>query len=128
MINDWKNWEAPFEDLIAQNPVTLRNVYCGAAYGKGWHPVVAELTAKIEAYNQGKSDEDIIECHQIKEKFGGLRYYTGPGTEEVDQWIREAEQKAHNMCEFCGVSPVRGTKTGWFKRLCETHAVEWESR
>lgn len=127
-MNRMKDWEANTQDLYDKFPVTMRNVYCSARYGKGWHPVIMELTAKIEAYNADKSGDDVIECHQIKEKFGGLRYYVSWGSEEVERWITEAERKTRDMCEFCGAVPVRATKSGWVKRLCEPHAVEWEAR
>ena len=60
---------------------------------------------------------------QVKEKFGTLRFYYYGG----DDYCRGLESMAESMsavtCETCGnVGKLRGT--GWYKTLCETHALE----
>ena len=66
---------------------------------------------------------------QIKEKFGGLRYYVSLG--DVDDRTREAawaliadaEAESLRICEECGapgtVGPVRTTGFGWVLTLCD---------
>src|SRR5262245_30694041 len=46
--------------------------------GAGWHPLVRELEAKLL-----EMDQSYI-LDQIKEKFGGLRYYATNSTTKVD--------------------------------------------
>lgn len=63
--------------------------------------------------------------HQIKEKFGGLRFYYGldevgsdPGVADL---IERAEQIAARICELCR-APGRSRGGGWIKTLCDVHA------
>lgn len=39
---------------------------------------------------------------QVKEKYGGLRYYTSGHDEAVEAFISLAEYEAHRTCEDCG--------------------------
>lgn len=83
--------------------------------GNGWVPLVLELHEKLVAINPG------YEIDQIKEKFGGLRYYVGPVGEEARKLIDEAEEKSFTICEVCGEPGVpRGG--GWIKTLCNEHS------
>lgn len=69
---------------------------CGYHIGAGWAPVVeATLTALIKT----GWDKDL---HQVKQKFCGLRIYTGPLTDEQQALIRVAENACAAMCEQCG--------------------------
>ena len=73
-----------------------------------------------------KLSEDIVkvcpECEacQVKEKFGGLRFYTDNGNEEVWNLVREAEEKSFTICEICGKEGKLYTE-GWYKTKCEEH-------
>jgi hypothetical protein len=60
---------------------------------------------------------------QVKEKFGGLRFYADNVTPEMDYYIRFAEAQASNTCEVCG---DRGSSHGggWIRTLCGKHEQE----
>jgi hypothetical protein len=60
---------------------------------------------------------------QIKEKFGGLRFYIGEGTDEMFDRISQAESQSLKTCMKCG-KPGKPTDTGWILVLCEEHAGE----
>ena len=68
-----------------------------------------------------------IEVHQIKEKFGGLRFYYEGGDGEVSGMVRMAECWAAYTCEVCG---ERGTRRagGWIRTLCDKHEAEHQQR
>lgn len=68
-----------------------------------------------------------IEVHQIKEKFGGLRFYYEGGDEHVSGMVRMAECWAAYTCEVCG---ERGTRRsgGWIRTLCDKHEAEHQQR
>jgi len=60
---------------------------------------------------------------QVKEKFGGLRFYIGPviqdKADEVYDAISEAESESFKTCEYCGTKENVTTKgPGWIKTLC----------
>ncbi|MGQ0623162.1 MAG: hypothetical protein ACT4PP_00665 [Sporichthyaceae bacterium] len=87
---------------------------------RGWAPLIAELEAKLRDLSPDYT------IGQVKEKFGGLRYYADAG--DVDEVtgkqfrgvIREAEARSYEICERCGAPgglSRRGTY-GWVKTLC----------
>lgn len=57
---------------------------------------------------------------QIKEKFGGLRFYCDGGDEFTEGLIQMAEMMADCTCEVCG-KPGSTRGGGWIKTLCDEH-------
>lgn len=56
---------------------------------------------------------------QVKEKFGGLRFYMEGSTDEIDKIIRKAESKCWETCEICGTEEDVALRTGgWMRTLC----------
>ena len=82
----------------------------GLAVGDGWYNIIDELSEKLEALG--------CVAVQVKEKFGGLRFYLGNYPEGAHELITEAEEKSYKTCERCGKpgSPKGG---GWVKTLCD---------
>jgi hypothetical protein len=64
-----------------------------------------------------------IKVEQIKEKFGGLRFYYQGGDKEIDGMVSMAETWAGHSCEVCG---NKGTRRdgGWIRTLCDVHEAE----
>jgi hypothetical protein len=56
---------------------------------------------------------------QIKEKFGGLRYYIGGEKTDVEILISEAEALAYQTCEECGRPGVLREEFSWIVTLCD---------
>lgn len=63
---------------------------------------------------------------QVKEKFGGLRFYVQGAIDEHYHYISFAESMSYHICEVCGAPGNRWTD-GWHKTLCDIHA-EMEGR
>lgn len=62
---------------------------------------------------------------QVKEKFGGLRFYVHGGNDAVHQEIEWAEGLSYHVCEVCGtMQDVSVWNLGWVRTLCRAHAVE----
>lgn len=59
-----------------------------------------------------------IEATQVKEKFGGLRFYTNYEDDYVRGLISMAESMSYKTCEACG-SPGKSNDEGWISTLCE---------
>jgi len=79
----------------------------------GWLPLVKELISKLIALGWDK------QLSQVKEKWGGLRFYINSGSDEVHALILEYENKSGHICEMCGEPGKTGkTNTGWIKTLC----------
>lgn len=90
---------------------------CGAGCGMGWIPLIDTLIQELIAAGWDK------DCAQIKEKFGGLRFYIGAGSDEIHDIISKYEKLSYKTCEACG-NPGKSTSSGWIKTLCEEHAKE----
>jgi hypothetical protein len=84
------------------------------AVGNGWYGIIKELIEKSIAAGWDK------QICQVKEKFGGLRFYINSAPDEVHKLIREAENKSLEICEVCG-NPGKQRNDGWIKTLCEEH-------
>lgn len=71
--------------------------------GDGWFKIVKELSEKIDALNA----PDLV-VHQVKEKFGGLRFYFHTSDaakyDEIEQLVSRAEAESIKTCENCGKS------------------------
>lgn len=68
-----------------------------------------------------------INVVQIKEKFGGLRFYYDGGDDQIQGMVTMAELWAHRTCEKCG---NRGEQRegGWIRTLCDVHEAEYQKR
>ena len=62
---------------------------------------------------------------QVKEKFGGLRFYYNGGDDYVRGLVTMAESWADKTCEKCG---NLGTHRhgGWIRTLCDAHEAEYQ--
>lgn len=96
---------------------------------KGWHPLLEDLLAKLREI-PGWNDDLIM---QVKEKFGGLRFYwaapddweTSGFYERVTTLVNEAEKRSYKICEVCGTEEnVKLRSYGWIVTQCTTHALE----
>lgn len=87
-------------------------------HGDGWIPLVDRLDRQIS---------EIVPDYkigQVKEKFGGLRYYIGAVPSEVFDrvyaLITAAEEESFSICESCGTTEnVTTGGKGWVKTYCD---------
>ena len=89
----------------------LDQVECGADCGDGWVPLLEKLIGDLNALNEPYTIE------QIKEKFGGLRFYYTGLTQEGSDLVSRAERDSFKICEVCG-DPGELRAKGWWKTLC----------
>ena len=82
----------------------------------GWFDILMDLSVKLEAM-EGIAD---IHVTQVKEKFGGLRFYINSGTAKMFDAIDEAEGRSYETCETCG-KPGEIRRSGWLTVLCDEH-------
>jgi len=83
----------------------------------GWYDLIYTLCASIIQYCSF-TNSPIPIASQVKEKFGGLRFYVGSATEEIFDLIIKAENKSYKTCEVCG-EPGKTRGKAWVKTLCE---------
>lgn len=93
------------------NENELRDILEGSI-GRGWHPIVIKLCDQLVEAGWDR------QLHQVKEKFGGLRFYIGKSNEKIQALIEEAENKCDKTCEECGAEGKLMNTGGWDKTLC----------
>jgi hypothetical protein len=74
---------------------------------------------------KAKLDEETLKVPvavQVKEKFGGLRFYVQAATKEHYNYISFAESMSYRTCESCGADGKTYTD-GWHRTLCDIHAA-----
>lgn len=101
----------------------------GFEVGDGWEPIIREASKKLEAIIVAMPEEKRKDYYafQVKQKFGGLRFYLSTGTEEMYKVTGEVEAKSMKLCEECG-EPGAIAGTTWLTCYCPKHREEWEER
>jgi hypothetical protein len=90
----------------------------------GWYPLLLELDEQLAALSEA------YVIHQVKEKFGGLRFYPDLNSfAEEDQakameLIREAELKAAKTCELCSKPAKLVARNFNYRTLCSNCALD----
>lgn len=90
---------------------------------EGWYQLVHDLIEELLAAGW---DKHFLQC---KEKFGGLRFYIGGGTEEIFEIISKYESLSYETCEMCGEKGEPRKDCGWrenlwYMTLCDKHYNE----
>ena len=83
--------------------------------GKGWSKILDKL------YDVKPRSVYVM---QVKEKFGGLRFYVGGASREFFDAIDAAEKESYLTCEICGEPGKLRQDLGWLLTLCEKHHEE----
>jgi hypothetical protein len=87
----------------------------GIACGRGWYNLIDKLCEELDVYPD-------IEAAQVKEKFGGLRFYIGPVSKDhfdkVYEIIAKYETLSMKTCEICGEKGSR-KGDGWVRTMCD---------
>ena len=108
----------------------------GFECGPGWFNIIDALcyTAqnhidwKIKNIQDLQEAEDLqIVASQVKEKFGGLRFYYCGGDDVIDGIVRMAEAMSEKTCEMCGSSGVQ-RDDGWIVTMCDPCYREREEK
>lgn len=95
----------------------------GFACYDGWDSILWDICCTVNEVNRKILDsEKKIKVQQIKEKFGGLRFYISAVPEEycneVFKAIDRAERKSYRTCEMCGRWGKIQNDLNWIKCLC----------
>jgi len=88
--------------------------------GPGWDKLIQTLCEGID-YHVKHNKCRPVTITQIKEKYGGLRFYYYGGDDIVDGMVRMAELVSEYTCEQCGKQGKIRTDA-WLKTLCDEHA------
>jgi hypothetical protein len=100
---------------------------------EGWYSLIDELCSKLEKlinekYPKLKKGKYPFEVSQVKEKYGGLRFYINSAPEEILDLIDEYEKKSYKICEICGEPGELKEVNHWYKTVCPKRYQEWLDR
>lgn len=111
---------------------------------EGWMEIVDDMCHSIQSHidhiNKWHEKDPItnpdsvhqLTCMQIKEKFGGLRFYTNGGDDYCKGIISFVENMSYNICESCGSNQNIGYTKGWISTVCSEcktkYKYEWEPK
>ena len=148
---DYEKSEQLFEQLARSHPDLIQKAKIESlGVGPGWYDLIDVLCGQIDAkanslrmtlaYAKEKNRDDVDEIaaklaeaikelpviSDIKEKFGGLRFYVYGGTDEHYHYINFAESMSHHLCEECG-DRGESRQGGWIKVRCDKHQKEHEA-
>lgn len=98
---------------------------------KGWLPIIDKLCGSIQSYidnvtryiDKKPVKTPQVTCTQMKEKFGGLRFYVEGGDDHTDGMIYMAEHLCDNTCQDCGSEQDLGITSGWISVLCRNCVI-----
>lgn len=137
MMYNEKQYEEFAKKMETQFPKMFEGQYGGFSVGPGWWPILESLCANIQSYTDWKNEQKEkfnrgegcpqVTVEQIKEKFGGLRFYYQGGDDRVDGMVRMAEAWADHSCEECG-KPGERRSGGWIRTLCDEHEAERQEK
>ena len=92
------------------------------AHGEGWDKLVDPL---IDLVLDAGGTVD-----QVKEKFGGLRFYFGGlnaiDWERIEPIVNKAESESYHICEQCGEPGKLYGNIPWWQTLCDKHLDEYK--
>ena len=94
----------------------------------GWVSIIDDLCGSIQEYvdthvtytAEDKVRPVQVRCFQMKEKFGGLRFYTNGHDDHVGGMISLAEYLCDNTCQQCGSREDLGITSGWISVMCRS--------
>jgi hypothetical protein len=99
----------------------------------GWSEIIDRLCSLIVNHeeNKQKYNEYLkrdgrpeipytpVKALQVKEKFGGLRFYVSGGDDYVRGLIDAIESQSYVTCEDCGNKGKRQNRGNWILTLCD---------
>jgi hypothetical protein len=92
----------------------------------GWNKIIYACHAELMAI------DPLYKPLQIKEKFGGLRYYFSTKLtdkiliKKMHEVASKYENLSFSICEKCGKKPAQKfqKRNGWIKTYCDKHKEE----
>ena len=93
----------------------------GICVNEGWYDLVDKLCSDIQKIVDKTPELEQIQVIQVKEKFGGLRFYIRHGAQSISNLIHKAEAESFETCEDCGKKGnIIKTERGWLRTLCKS--------
>lgn len=97
----------------------------GFECGDGWFQIIYDLSVSVEIQAtrlkaDGVTEERLPCVSQVKEKFGGLRFYVDNLYGNMDKLIDYAEALSQETCDVCGGPAKCQYVNDWLRTICDT--------
>ena len=114
LVERWPTW------FNVQGDIRETLMPRGFTHGDGWFDLVWRLCERLEPVVAAEEAESGRPFHvlQVKEKFGGLRFYPNYNNDAIYALIEAAEIESLHTCEVCGQPRKLGAS--WLT-TCEEH-------
>jgi hypothetical protein len=118
LVERWPTW------LNTEGDIKDTAMARGFEHDDGWFDIVWRLCEDLEPLVAGHEFEVV----QVKEKFGGLRFYVRldgrrlSQDDAISRRIGAAMQESLHTCEICG-QPGTLQENRCIKTLCDEHAL-----
>jgi len=111
-------------------PMTQTAMCWGISCGDGWYKILNILCEQLQ-FDTNRNNYPQVEATQVKEKYGGLRfYYIILPSDKKDKWrerhcgaidgmISFAEYLSEETCEDCGTMENVSQTKEWITTLCK---------
>lgn len=140
--------EVWYSTLLEKYPRVFKNLTY-LECGSGWHNLIDSLCSIIESHLEhiewrvsnpdspvnkdfdhetNKNLLDLFTAVQVKEKFGGLRFYTSCTNDYISGAISMAENMSFHICETCGAPGENKVLGSWYMTLCKDHFREQKDK
>ncbi len=90
----------------------------GICCGDGWYWLIDELCSHLQ-FHIDKNNYSQVEATQVKEKYGGLCFYTQSSDDYLMGYIHFAEYLSLSICESCGTTENVTQTEGWIRTICQ---------
>lgn len=89
----------------------------------GWLALIDELCGTLKTHMDAHPELPSLKVRQVKEKFGGLRFYYSGGDTACREAVAAAEERSMSTCEVCGQTGILGGER-WLSVRCSDH-INW---
>lgn len=113
------------EAILNKHPKLFPEMPFGIGTDNGWYNIIMDLCDCIQAYVDG-NELPQPKVTQVKEKFGGLRFYADNTDELINGMIWFAEELSYHTCEVCGARGELRDDLSWMLTLCDKHYEKLE--
>jgi hypothetical protein len=117
LVERWPAWfhvNGDFRETAMPRGFTVRD---------GWFDIVWRLCEDLEPIVAEVELETGVpfEVCQVKEKFGGMKFYTNFHSDAISERIGVAALESRRTCEICG-QPGTQPEGVWIRTRCKEHA------
>ena len=99
----------------------------GIDTGNGWYKILDILCSLLQ-WDTDENKYPQVVASQVKEKYGGLRFYTNGENDTQHGMIKFACALSELTCEECGSMTDVTQTSGWIVTLCPEHMKAYNTQ